>query len=255
VSLLESQSVTVSIGSLCICTDLNYRLQRGECWGILGANGAGKTTLLHVLAGLKKPVRGTVRVDSRDIRSFRRKDLARRMGILFQDSEDTFPSTVMETVLTGRYPHLPFWALESEQDIAISEKALEQVSLLPMRSRQVNTLSGGERRRLSIAVLLAQAPDIWLLDEPTNHLDLRYQMILLKLIKEQVARTAGGIIMVLHDVNLVTRFCTHALLMTGPDCLLAGPVAEVITGENLEALYRHPLRRVTEQGVSFCYPL
>jgi len=253
-SLLEARSVSVSAGNKLICTGMDFQLERDECWGILGTNGVGKTTLLHVLAGLKNPDQGDILVNGRMIGGYQRKALARQVGILFQDSHDSFPVTALDTVLTGRHPHLPFWALESADDIAMSMQALEQVSLSATAHRMVNTLSGGERRRLSLATLLVQGPEIWLLDEPTNHLDVHQQIVLLDLIVKKVINTGGGIMMVLHDVNLVTRFCTHALLMVDPDTWICGPVADVITVANLQALYRHSIGMIESGGNRYFYP-
>jgi iron complex transport system ATP-binding protein len=221
----------------------------------LGANGVGKTTLLHVLAGLKKSDKGIILIENRNISQYPKKILARKIGLLFQDSQDTFPATVLETVLAGRYPHLPFWAMESADDIALSMQALEQVSLAAMTDRQVNTLSGGERRRLALATLYVQQPDIWLLDEPTNHLDLHHQITLLAMIGEKINTINGAAIMALHDVNLVTRFCSHALLMIDADTLIGGTVNEVVTTENLQRLYHHTIRLYETDGVKLFYPV
>ena len=252
--LLQAKSVSVSIDENAIFNELDVCLNRGECWGILGANGAGKTTLLHLLARLRKADGGQVDVLGKDINHYNRKELAQKIGILFQDSVDSFPVTVLETVLMGRYPHLPFWALDSAEDVKMCMDALQQVALQDMISRQVSTLSGGERRRLALATLLVQAPQIWLLDEPTNHLDLHYQISLLDLIVNQIAILEGGLIMVLHDVNLLTRYCSHALLMIDPDTQISGEISDVITLENLQALYQHPIRSVNDHTTNLFYP-
>jgi len=254
-TVLQSKSLSVSIGSKPICTDLDYDLNPGECWGLLGSNGIGKTTLLHVLAGLREPDKGKIFLDDQEISNYQKKNLARKTGVLFQDSEDTFPSTVIETVLTGRHPHIPFWSFESSDDFRISKETLEKVALTEMVDRQVSTLSGGERRRLAIATLMVQDPEIWLLDEPTNHLDLRYQMILLGMIVHHAAETERGMLMVLHDVNLVLRFCTHAMLMIDHQSILCGSVQEVITLENLQRLYQHPFRLMVDDGARLFYPV
>ena len=254
-TVLQSKSLSVSIGHKPICTNLDYDLNPGECWGLLGSNGIGKTTLLHVLAGLRKPDKGNIFLDDQEISKYQKRNLARKTGVLFQDSEDIFPSTVIETVLTGRHPHLPFWSFESSDDFRISEETLGKVALTEMIHRQVSTLSGGERRRLAIATLMVQDPEIWLLDEPTNHLDLRYQMILLEMIVHYAAETERGMLMVLHDVNLVLRFCTHAMLMIDHQSILCGSVQEVITLENLQRLYQHPFRKIEDDGTRLFYPV
>ncbi|MFQ5658796.1 MAG: ABC transporter ATP-binding protein [Gammaproteobacteria bacterium] len=253
-SLLSTHSLSVIIGDKPICKNLDFKLDHGQRWGILGGNGIGKTTMLQTLAGLLPAAGGEISVAGMDLDEWNRKALARKLGVLFQDSQDTFPGSVMETALTGRYPYLPFWAFEGKEDIAMANQALSAVAMQDMVQRQVNTLSGGERRRLAIATLLVQNPVIWLLDEPTNHLDLHHQITLLELIVNRAESVDGGIIMVLHDVNLVSRFCTHAMLMIDHETILCGLVEEIVIQQNLQRLYQHPIRHIHADGAGFFFP-
>ncbi|OGT72428.1 MAG: ABC transporter [Gammaproteobacteria bacterium RIFCSPLOWO2_02_FULL_56_15] len=252
--LLQTKSLDISIGGWSVCRDLNFCLEPGQYWGILGGNGIGKTTLLQTLAGLRPSASGEVLIEGIPLCEIRRRDLARKLGVLFQDSHDIFPGSVMETVLIGRHPWLPVWAFEGREDFALAEAALRDVAMDTMVHRQVNTLSGGERRRLALATLLLQDPKIWLLDEPTNHLDMKHQINLLQLIRTRVDAARGGLVMVLHDVNLITRFCSHVILMQDHETMQAGPVNQVVSQETLERLYRHPIRRVDVEGGCLYYP-
>lgn len=253
-TLVKTESLCIRVAHRPLCTDLDLEVLPGQRWAVLGGNGSGKTTLLHTLAGLRAPAGGRIGVQNRDISTWDRKALARNLGILFQDSQDTFPCSVLETVLTGRYPHLPFWAVESRDDMERARSVLAQVDLLEHAGRQVDTLSGGERRRLAIATLLLQDPSVWLLDEPTNHLDLRHQVSLLNLLLQK-AGAEGGMVMALHDVNLALRYCTHALLIVDHDDLVAGPVTEVVEPSILERLYHHPICHMQDaSGRRLYYP-
>lgn len=252
--LLEAHALTITNGNKPVCINQDFRLQAGEIWGVLGPNGIGKTSLLHTLAGLRKPLSGQVTLREKPLASYDRKHLATYLGIVFQDSQDTFPATVLETVLMGRHPYLSEWAWESVEDIRLCMAALEQVALATLAQRQVNTLSGGERRRLALAILLAQNPSVCLLDEPTNHLDLHHQMVLLELIVQKTLQRNGGVVMVLQDVNLVPRFCTHALLMHNADSWISGSVVDVMTTTNLQLLYQHSIRKLVDNGVMLFYP-
>lgn len=236
-----AQGLTVRIGPHWVCRDLDLQLGPGESWGILGGNGVGKTTLLHTMAGLRKPVGGRVAIDGVELRHCQRRHLAQQIGVLFQDAHDAFPASVLETALTGRHPHHSFWSFGQRKDVALAEQALARLQLLAMRDRQVDTLSGGERRRLAIAALLLQDPKVWLLDEPTNHLDWRRQIQTLELMSARARERRGALMMALHDVNLLNRYCTHGLLMLGAGRVLLGPVAAVVNKENLEALYQCPV--------------
>lgn len=251
-SLLETKSLFVSIAGKQICNELNIKMQRGECWGILGGNGAGKTTLLHTFAGLRTADKGQINFSDKLLEHWPRKLLSQKLGLLLQDSNDIFPSTVLETVMIGRHPHLKFWEMESKSDFDIASLALAEVSLEDAQDRQVNTLSGGERRRLAIATLLVQNPELLLLDEPTNHLDMRYQITLLEMLIRKVNEQDGCLCMVLHDANLARRYCTHIMLMISPDEIVTGQVDDILNEDNLGRLYQIPVKSVeTESGRVF----
>jgi iron complex transport system ATP-binding protein len=245
-SLLQARGLTVAIGGKAVCRELDLSLQAGQCWGLLGANGAGKTTLLHTLAGLRPPVAGEVRLAGEPLAQQSRRRVAARLGLLPQDSQDPLPATVLETALIGRHPHLKFWQWEEAGDIDRARRALSTVELTDAQSRQIGTLSGGERRRLAIATLLVQDPAVYLLDEPANHLDLRHQVSLLALLKQHAAR--GALMMSLHDLNLAARFCTHLLLLFGDGEALAAPAADALAPAHLERLYGHPIAVVESGG-------
>lgn len=227
-----------------LCQGLDLELQPGECWAVLGANGSGKTTLLHTLAGLRTPFAGEIGLDTTPLQSLSRRSVAQQLGILLQDSHDAFPATVWESVLTGRHPYLDHWQSESAQDIALARASLQRMDLFELQSRPVQSLSGGERRRLAIATLLTQDPAILLLDEPLNHLDLQHQQLLLQLLRELCAQQAKSVMMVLHDPNQALRYCDKVLLLEGDGRWQAGASEALLTAEHLSHLYGHPVDMV-----------
>ena len=248
--LLESHNLGVCIGGLQICRDANFEFRAGECWGILGINGAGKTTLLHTLAGLRPPESGQIYLNGNPLQHMSRRSIARQLGLMLQDTPDPFPATVLDTALIGRHPHLSRWQWESALDIERAQAALGQVHLQGFEQRQVNTLSGGERRRLALATLLVQSPPMLLLDEPTNHLDLHHQHQLLTLLRDRV-HNGASIVMVLHDINHVVRYCDHVILLSGDGEIIQGLQSEILNAEVLSRLYRHPVIEVELQQQRF----
>ncbi|MDH3695406.1 MAG: ABC transporter ATP-binding protein [Gammaproteobacteria bacterium] len=240
-TVLQARDLTVKIANVNICSDLNFTVKPGECWGVLGSNGAGKTTLLHALSGLYSPRSGEVYIDNQSIASLSARTIATNIGVLFQDNTDPFPTTVLESALIGRHPHLNTWQWESDVDIEIARMALHSVGLQGFDRRRVDTLSGGERRRLGIATVMVQNPDIYLLDEPNNHLDLHHQIELLSQLTALTKANEKAIIMVLHDINLASRFCDHLLLLFGDGETRHGAKHEVLDTELLERLYGHEL--------------
>jgi len=248
--LLESHNLNIRIGGQQICRDANFEFRAGECWGILGINGAGKTTLLHTLAGLRPPESGQICLNGQPLQQMSRRSIARQLGLMLQDTPDPFPATVLDTALIGRHPHLSRWQWESARDIEQAQAAVEQVHLQGFEHRQVNTLSGGERRRLALATLLVQAPAMLLLDEPTNHLDLHHQHQLLALLRDRV-HNGTGIVMVLHDINHVVRYCDHVMLLCGDGEIIQGLQSEILNAELLSRLYRHPVIEIELQQQRF----
>ena len=245
---LETHRLAVRIGTVVVCNDLHLALEPGQSWALLGRNGAGKTTLLHTLAGLRKPTAGEVRLHQRALPAWTRRVTARHIGLLFQDYSDAFPSTVLETALIGRHPHLGMLQWESDDDIALARQALQSVELEDFEDRMVSTLSGGERRRLAIAALLTQDPELLLLDEPTNHLDLHHQLATLELFRVLTGECGKTLMMAVHDVNLAARFCSHVLLLLGNGETVQGSTADVLTVENLSRLYGHPMLRIEQDA-------
>jgi iron complex transport system ATP-binding protein len=246
-STLSLYALSVRIGSVDVCRELTLEFAPGQCWAILGRNGSGKTTLLHTLAGLRAPLHGEVQLDGTPIQAQTRRRIAQRLGLLPQDSHDPFPATVLETALLGRHPHCSPWGWESAEDTRLARHALQRVGLDGWDDRDVATLSGGERRRLALATLLAQDAGILLLDEPTNHLDLHHQIELTTLLARLARERGKTVIMVLHDVNLAARCADHALLLHGDGHVSAGPCAAVLQTPQLENLYRQTLRQVSDE--------
>jgi iron complex transport system ATP-binding protein len=163
---------------------------------------------------------------------------ARRRAVLPQDDSDAFAATVLETALVGRHPHLSRWQWESAADLAIARAALAAMDIGGAEARDVRTLSGGERRRVALAALLTQQPELLFLDEPSSHLDLAHQLALLDRLAGLARTGSKAVLMVLHDVNLAVRCCDHALLLDG-GVAQAGPATELFDrGAVVAALWR-----------------
>jgi iron complex transport system ATP-binding protein len=235
--------LTVTVPGRELVLNLALCLKRGEFLAVLGQNGSGKSLTLHTLAGLRPAASGEVTLFDQPVVTTRRKAIARQLALLPQDTEDIFPATVMETVLIGRHPYIERFHWESGDDRQRACDALRSVDLHTMAERDLATLSGGERRRVAIAQILAQEPDVYLLDEPTNHLDPQHQLAVLQLFR----RSSGSgktVVASLHDVNLAVRFADRCLLLHGDGRWQLGPTDSILNSANLSALYGIPVEAV-----------
>jgi iron complex transport system ATP-binding protein len=240
---LLASGVSISAGRRALVQDLNLSLRRGEFLAVLGRNGSGKSLTLHALAGLNPVGAGKVLLAGEDLASLSRRRIAQRLGLLLQDREESLSLSALELTLIGRHPHLKFWQREGAQDMAVAQAALRRVGLADVARRQIHTLSGGEQRRAAMASLLAQEPQIYLLDEPTNHLDPHHQIQILQTFRD-LCDQGASVIATLHDPTLAERFAERALLLYGDGRYQLGPVAEVLTAEELSALYLTPIEAV-----------
>jgi len=244
--LLACKNLVVSIGSKAVVRELNLALHPGDRLAILGRNGVGKTTLLHTLAGLRVPDAGEIHLGEQSYAALGPRGAARLRGLLPQHQGDAFATSVLESVLVGRHPHLSRWDWESEADEALAREALVAVGLPDLAARAIHTLSGGERQRVALATLLVQQPKVYLLDEPLAHLDLNHQIAMLELLSRRVREARATLVMVLHDVNLAARFSDQALLLYGDGEYELGDSEVVLDAAGLSRLYGHPLRVVMD---------
>ena len=245
--VLAVSNVDVEIAGRRLVEGLTLAARAGDFIAVLGENGVGKTLTLHTLAGLRPPAAGRIVVQGTDLHLWPRRALARVLGLLAQSSEDPFPATVLETALIGRHPHIEFWQWESERDLGTARGALANVDLAALEDRTVETLSGGERRRLAIATVLTQEPRLYLLDEPTNHLDPHHQLEILQLFRAR-ADQGASVIATLHDATLAARFADQVLMLFGDGAWVFGPSAAVLDAAHLTRLYRTSIHELDFRG-------
>lgn len=235
-ALLDIHGLDVVVAGRTLVRDLSLAVQPGERVAVLGQNGAGKSLTLHTLAGLRPPARGTISVGGVELRLLGHRERALRLGLLLQEQDDPFPTSAMETALMGRHARLGIWQWETAEDHTLARNALAAMDLAGMEQRLCATLSGGERRRLGVAALLVQDPDLWLLDEPLNHLDPRHQFTVLGAL-QRLAGEGKAVMASLHDPILAARHFDSALLLHGDGRWQHGPVSTLLDAQTLAGLY------------------
>lgn len=196
--------------------DINCSFSPNELVVIMGSNGAGKSTLLKLLSGLHSPSTGEVFIDNKLIQKYQSIELAQKRAVLSQHYEISFPLTVREIVMMGRYPY--FNTKPSESDMNIVNHVLNELGISDLADRKYQTLSGGEAQKVQMCRVLAQINgneklnSFLLLDEPVSHLDIKYQYLLLKIAKT-ILNPNRAVIAVLHDINLALKFADRILFM------------------------------------------
>jgi len=251
--MLTVHDLSLVCGGRTLVEKMTLRIEPGQSWLVLGENGSGKSTLLATLAGWRKPASGAIALSGKPLHDWRARERAVKMAWLPQGDETPFPISVLAKTLTGREPHLSRWEWESPDDIALAQAQLARLDLAGSAHRDLITLSGGERRRASLAMTLTQDAELLLLDEPLSQLDLRHQQQALQVLREESER-GKTLFVVSHDPNHARRFASHALLLFGEGRWLAGPIGDVLTAEYLSALYRHPVRSIEDEGGSWFVP-
>ncbi|HEY7284783.1 MAG TPA: ABC transporter ATP-binding protein [Vicinamibacterales bacterium] len=220
-----------------IVDGMSLSVNSGAIVGLLGPNGAGKTTLLRLLTGTLTPTAGQIRYQGTPLAQLSRREIARHIAVVPQETHSTFDYSAFDIVMMGRYPHLGAFELEGPADFAIAREAMMATGTLDLGDRPYATLSGGEKQRVVIASALAQAADVLLLDEPTASLDPRFQLEIAELLRRLNGDRQTTMVVSTHDLNFAASICTDLALIRQGRMIAQGSVREVLTRERIRALY------------------
>ncbi|MFO7528590.1 MAG: ATP-binding cassette domain-containing protein [Marinobacter sp.] len=247
-AFFEVSSLGVRIGDAPILRNINIGFQEGEVTALLGHNGSGKSTLLKVLARHQGPSEGNVSLLGQSFRNTGAREFARTVGYLPQHPPGTDGLTVRELDALGRYPWRGPLGRYNREDHQLIDQAIADTGLEPFTHRSVDTLSGGERLRAWIAMLLAQQTRCLLLDEPISALDVKHQVETLRLVHRLAEQRELTVIVVLHDVDLAARFCDRLVAIKAgrlvadgrPDDIMDSGILETIYGVSMGVMERAP---------------
>ena len=235
-SRLHVNGATIGYDKRVISENLSVSIPDQSFTVIVGPNACGKSTLLRGLSRLLKPAAGHVVLDGADINSYKTKEVARRVGLLPQNSIAPDGITVADLVARGRYPHQGFLRQWTEADEHAVAKAMDQTAVTDLSGRLVDELSGGQRQRAWVAMALAQHTDILLLDEPTTFLDITHQIELMELFTD-LHHVGHTLVVVLHDLNHAARYATHLIAMKDGHVVAEGPPAEIVTADLVHEVF------------------
>jgi len=242
---LTGRDLTIGYGSFVVGRGLDIEIKSGDVLALLGPNGSGKTTLLKTLLGLIAPLGGNVALGAGNLHSLAARERARAIAYVPQSHAPTFAFSVESIVLMGRTAHGNLFSAPSAQDREAAMNALARLGIAHLAARPYTMISGGERQLVLLARALAQDPQFIVLDEPTASLDFGNQG---KLMDEIVRLGASGhgVLFTTHDPNHALRAATRAYLLRAGERIADGETRAVLTRDNLEAIYRAPVRVLTD---------
>ncbi len=240
-SIYNLQNVAAAYDEKKILADLSFQVSKGELIGILGPNGCGKTTLLRLLAGVLKPAAGSIELLGKPLERYPRRQIARTVSVLPQETVVDFPFTALEVVLMGRAPYLKPFEWEHTEDLEIAQEAMRLTDCEEFANQDIRSLSGGERERVLLARALAQCPQVLLLDEPTTHLDIKHLAETYHLLKRLNGEKCLTILVVLHDLNFAAMTCSRILMLADGGLRADGSPQQVLNAELIEGVYGAPV--------------
>ncbi|NLG03163.1 MAG: ABC transporter ATP-binding protein [Clostridia bacterium] len=236
-----------------ILHDVSLHLPEGEFYGIIGPNGSGKTSLIRQIMKLQQPDQGTIRINDRLLSELNRSQLAKLASFMSQNRQNQIDFIVQDVVAMGREPYRKRFSPLQHSDHEQINEALELTKCESLREQKLKHLSAGELQRVIIARTIAQDTPWILLDEPISNLDIRYQIELMQIFDELYRHKGKTIVMILHDLNLAMKYCTKLILIDEGSVYAYGDKKDVLTKENLEAVYQMKFRFVEDDEEKCAY--
>lgn len=234
---LIAKEIKAGYGNRNILNSVTMKIPQNKISVILGSNGSGKSTMLKTFCRLMSSSSGIIELDNKELNQIPTKEIAKTIGLLPQNSIAPEGITVAELVSRGRYPYKKFMTPLSKIDYEAINEAMEAMKITELADRGIEELSGGQRQRVFIALALAQQTDILFLDEPTTYLDIAYQVEILDLLRDLNQKKKTTIVMVLHDINLSSKYADYIFAMKSGNLIKEGLPKEIITPETIKEIY------------------
>ncbi|NMB86459.1 MAG: Cobalamin import ATP-binding protein BtuD [Methanosaeta sp. PtaB.Bin018] len=246
------KGLTFSYNSHKILDDLNVVVDDSEILGLVGPNGSGKTTLIKCIDRILKP-KGSILLDGKEIENMSRQEVARQIGYVPQSSSTPLATTVFDTVLMGRRPHISWRVTDADLD-KVAE-VLERLHLGDLAMRDFSQLSGGQKQKVLIARALAQEPAVLLLDEPTSNLDMKHQLEVMETVSSLVKEKNISAVMAIHDLNLAARFSDRLVMLKDGQVYAAGEPKVLLNEANICKVYGIEAMVINALGRPYIVPV
>jgi len=229
-----------------VLNDVTFDINCPQLVAILGPNGVGKSTLIHCMNKILEPSAGSVIINDKEVNNYSLKNLAKIIGYVPYASSDSFPMTVVDTVLLGRHPHSNWRSIDNDLNYVFNTLKLLGIDDLAMRP--FNELSAGQHQKVMLARGLVQEPQILLLDEPTANLDVKHQIEVTRMLRDLSKSKQIIIIMICHDLNIAAKYADNIIMMHEGSIFAVGPASEVITESNIREVYEIDSKIITDMG-------
>ncbi|NLM09222.1 MAG: ABC transporter ATP-binding protein [Clostridiaceae bacterium] len=233
--MIRLKDVTAGYKGIEVIKNINLSFEKGSITSIIGKNGCGKSTLLKTASKLLEPFSGDVTLNGKNIYNIPGRKLAKELSFLPQ-TRNTPNISVYNLVMHGRFPYLGFSRIPQYEDKAIVENALEKLGIERYRSKNLNELSGGERQKVYLAMVLAQDTDYIFLDEPTTYLDINHQLEILDIIKE-LKNMGKAVIMVIHDLNSALTCSNKVCLLDKGEVVIFDTPGAIYSSRDIERVF------------------
>lgn len=250
--MLEIKNLCAGYAGVGVLHDVSLSAPSGAITVIVGPNGCGKSTLLKSVAGIHEPTAGMIGLDGLDLRNLPPRELARQTAFLSQTRQ--IPQiTVERLVLHGRFPYLTYPRRYRRADHEIARRAMETMGIADLSERYLDTLSGGQRQKVYIAMALAQDTPVVLMDEPTTYLDIAHQFRMMEQAR-LLADRGKMVLLVLHDIALALKYADNIAVMHDGCILITGDPETVFESGCLETAFGVRVERVeTSAGWQYYY--
>lgn len=248
--MIKVENVEFGYAAKQVLSSISLTIQPGSFCGIVGPNGSGKTTLLNLITGQLVPAAGKITMHGRDIGSFKIEELARHIAVVPQNMDIKFPYTCLEIVGMGRTPYKTRLQGLTDEDVTVIEEAMRLTDTLDFAGRLITELSGGERQRVIFAKALAQQPEVLFLDESFSNMDIYYSIKCLNVLRDLCERQGLTVVSIIHDLNLVSTFCSEAAVLQNGQLIAHGAAARVLSPELIGEVFRIKVVRAGETGLA-----
>jgi iron complex transport system ATP-binding protein len=252
--MLDVRAVSYAYADAPAVRDVSFAVGERQLVALTGPNGSGKSTLLKLIARVLEPHRGEVFYEDTPLAQWPAKEYAKRVGYLPQDPDPGFPMRAIDVVVSGRAPYLGRFSWESPHDFEHADRALALCDAAHLRDRYLDEMSGGERKRVFLARVLAGTPQLIVLDEPFAALDLSHVQQFSKLLRQVVDQTGCAVLFAAHDLNWAAAHSDRMLVMQRGALALDAPPSDVMRADVMRELFGFEAETVAAGGRTWIVP-